>query len=89
MKRISKQAADIAARHLEAVKTGVFDDPQINTREELIEALKQGKTFSGVVDQIETRFASVGSIMISGIMGHQSESYKKAIRKGFKTLIDN
>ncbi len=86
--RISKQAKAIADRHLEALKTGNFDDPVVHTKQEVIDALRAGKTLSGVIDQIETEFISVGSIMISKIFKHESKSYRAGIYKGFKILID-
>ena len=86
--RISKQAKAIADRHLEAIRTGSFDDPQVSTREEVIAGLLAGKTFSKVVDEIENRLIPVGPIMISRILKHESKSYRAGIYKGFKILID-
>lgn len=86
MKRITPEVKAIADAHLKAMAEGKFDDPIVRTKEELIEALKQGKTFSKIVDEIEARYISIGSSIISRL-GLQSESYKKGIYKGFKQLF--
>lgn len=86
MKRITPEVKAIADAHLKAIADGKFDDPMVSSKEELIDALKQGKTFSELVSQIEARFISVGSSVFSRF-GYQSESYRKGIYKGFKHLF--
>lgn len=88
MKRISKQAKAIADAHIRAAKEDSFDDPSCRTRDEVIAALKDGKTLRMVLEAIEFRFASVGSIMLSRVMDYTSQSYKAAVYKGFRILID-
>lgn len=86
MKRITPEVKAIADAHLKAIADGNFDDPIVRTKEELIDALKQGKTFSKLVDQFEARYISIGSSIISRL-GVQSDNYKKGIYKGFKHLF--
>ena len=87
MKRITPEIKAIADAHLKAIADGKFDNPVIHSKEELMEALKQGKTFSEVVNQIEVRFMSIGSTMFSRMLGHQSQSYRNGIYKGFKQIF--
>lgn len=86
MKRITPEIKAIADAHIKAIAESKFDDPVVSSKEELIEALKQGKTFSELINQIETRFISVGSCVLSRF-GHQSDSYRNGIYKGFKQLF--
>jgi hypothetical protein len=89
MQKITKETKAIAEAHILAKKTGLFNDPVISTKDELIQALKQGQTFSKLMDQIELRFASVTCLIMARAMDHESETYKKAIYKGFKTILQN
>lgn len=91
MKKISKQAKAIADRHIAAKLSGQFDDPTVTTRAEVMEALLAGKTFAAVLETVETRFCSIGSLlMASGIIidAHLSKNYKANVYKGFRILID-
>lgn len=87
--RISKQTKAIADAHIKARLDGVFDDPEVKTREELIAMLKQGKTFSQLMDNIEMRYTSITSIILSRRFFHQSQNYKAGVYKGFRRLLDN
>ena len=89
MQRISKETKMIADAHLLAKETGLFNDPIISNRDELIQALKQGQTFSKLMDQIEISFVSVTSLMMAHVLDHNSGAYKKGIYKGFKKLLQN
>lgn len=88
MKRISKETKAIADAHIQARLTGNFDDPKVTTRDEIIAALKEGKTFSQLLDEIEMRFTSITSILLSRQLFHQSNNYRSGVYKGFKILID-
>lgn len=89
MKRITQQTKAIADRHIDAVKSGKFDDPSFDSVEELIALLKEGKTFSGVVKQIENRFMPIGTILIGNVLNCPSDNYRRYMYKGFKQLLDN
>ena len=86
MQRIKPQVKAIADAHIKARETGIYDNPPVQTREDVIRELYAGKTFEEVIHQVEIRYASIGSILISGL-GHSSQSYKTAIYKGFKKLL--
>lgn len=86
---MKKQTRDIAIAHIHARLSGTFDDPEVNTKEELISALKDGKTFSRLMDEIEIRFTSITAIMLSRKLFHTSQNYKKGVYKGFKLLLEH
>lgn len=87
-KRISKEAKAIADAHIQARRNNDFTNPEVTTKEELIDKLHEGETFEALLREIEVRFCSVGSVMMSSIMNHTSNNYKAAVYKGFKLLID-
>lgn len=89
MQKITKETKMIADAHLLAKQTGLFNDPVISSKDELIQALKQGQTFSKLMDEIEIRFVSITSLMMAHVLDHESGAYKKGIYKGFKTLLQN
>ena len=86
--RISKHAKAVADAHIQARLSGTFDNPPVTTRQEIIDALNEGKTFEAVLDQIETRFTSITAIILSRKLFHQSKNYKAGVYKGFKILLD-
>jgi hypothetical protein len=88
MNRISKHAKAVADAHIQARLAGTFDNPPVTTRQEVIDALNDGKTFEAVLDQIETRFTSITAIILSRQLFHQSKNYKAGVYKGFKILLD-
>jgi len=88
MKRISKQTKAIADAHIEARKSGNFDNPRCTTREEVIAALREGKTIEDVLDQVETKFTSIHAIILSRVLFHESHNYRSGVYKGFRILLD-
>ena len=86
MKRITKETKAIADAHIQARSTGTFDNPEVNSKEELLAALKDGKTFEQVLEEIEYRFCGVGQILISRHFT-PSQNYKAGVYKGFKTIL--
>ena len=89
MQKITKETKAIADAHILAKQTGLFNDPLISSKDELIQALKQGQTFSKLMDQIEINFVSVTGLFTAHVLHHESGAYKKGIYKGFKTLLQN
>ena len=87
MNRITKEIKTIANNHLQAKLEGKFDNPMVSTKQEVIEAIRSGKTFSALLDEIEIRFVSITSIMMQRHLDHVSESYKRGIYKGFNILL--
>lgn len=88
MNRISKQTKAIADAHIQARLNGTFDNPEVTTKDELIQALKDGKTFEELLDRIEMKYTSITSILLSRKMFHQSANYKNGVYKGFRILLD-
>lgn len=78
----------IALAHIDARLSGNFDDPPVNSREELLEQLNQGKTFSQLMEVIELRYTSITSILLANKLFHTSQNYKRGVYKGFKTLLE-
>lgn len=87
MKRITPQAKAIADAHIRAKQTGQFDNLPVTTKEEVMQALRDGKTFSEVLNQIEMRYCSITSLLMSSHFDYTSQSYKASIYKGFKSLL--
>ena len=88
MRQITPQVKAIAEAHINAKKIGKFDNPMVKTKEELLAQLKDGKTFSEVVREIEIRYVSITSNLMSSQLGHVSNAYVKGMYKGFKILLD-
>jgi hypothetical protein len=87
MKRITKETKAIADAHIAAKKAGKFDNPASTTKEEVIAALRAGKTFSEVMRQIEIRFCSVTSLIMASALDHETQAYRNQVYKGFKTIL--
>lgn len=87
MKRITPQVKAIADAHLMAKESGMFDNPEITNTQELKDALWAGKTFSGVLEEIEIRYCTTGSMLLGSCLDHTSNNYKSGVYKGFKTLL--
>lgn len=87
MKPSTLSYIEIANAHMSAKVSGKFDDPEIKSKDELYAALYDGKTFSKLMEEIETRFCSISSILGTTMLSHMSESYKAGIRKGFRTIL--
>jgi len=87
--RITPETKAIADAHLKAIAEGKFDDPTVSTKEEFIAQLRAGKTFSVAVKKIEIHFMSITTIAMNEIIKHQSNTYKKMIYKGFKSILQS
>ena len=86
--RATKRQNEIIQAHFEARRTMNFKCRTITSVEDLIEALKAGETCEALFAEIEIRYATIGSILISQTFDHWSESYKRSIRKGFITFLN-
>jgi hypothetical protein len=87
MKRITPQIKAIADAHIQAKSTGTWDNPSVTTKEEVLSLLRDGKTFSEVLRQIEIRYVSITSNLMSSQLGYVSDAYKKGVYKGFKVIL--
>tara|TARA_R110000868_G_scaffold103241_2_gene284369 strand:- start:8194 stop:8466 length:273 start_codon:yes stop_codon:yes gene_type:complete len=88
-KRITKETKAIADAHINARLNGGFDTLHLTSREEVIQALRDGKIIEEVLAQIEVRFGTITGGLLARIMGHTSNSYKQAVYNGFKQLLQN
>lgn len=90
MKKISSQTKAIADSYINAKIQNKFDSitPDIKTKQDLINKIKEGNIYREVLDQIEIKFCPITSILMSSQFNHTSHAYKAAIYKGFKVLLD-
>jgi len=87
MSRITKKIKAIADAHIEAKIKGEFDDTFVSTKSELIKALENGKTFRSLLDNIEARYCTITSMLLSSTALGVSQSYKKGVYAGFKEVL--
>lgn len=89
-KRITPRIKAIADAHIQAKLNKTFDVLDVKTVDQLkAELFYFGKTSEGVLKEIEIRFISITSLLISSQFGHVSKAYKEGVYKGFKTLFAN
>ena len=88
MKRISKQAKAIADAHIAARLTGNFNPCAFRSTDELKSALRNGYTFSAVMDEIEIRFCSITGAILARTFQYRSAAYKASVYKAFKQILD-
>lgn len=84
--RITKQVKAIADAHIAARINDNFDDIKFSGKDELLRLMREGKTFSGVMDEIEIRFCSITSTLMARKMRHTTNTYKTSVYNAFKKL---
>lgn len=89
MKRITPEVKAIADAHIEARRTGSFDNPECSTKEELLTLLQEGKTFQKLLEEIEIRYCTVTSILAGSMLSHTTGTYKTGIYRGFKEMFNS
>jgi hypothetical protein len=89
MERITKLQKQIADAHMRANQEGSFTNLKVNSKEEFHESLKRGETYELVYKEIVYRYASMTSLMMSSVLGHDSKAYKQAVYKGFKNVLNS
>jgi hypothetical protein len=87
MKRITPQIKAIAEAHIQAKLTGTWDNPNANTKGEVLRLLRDGKTFAEVPRQVEIRYVSITSNLMSSQLNYVSDAYRKGVYKGFKVIL--
>ncbi len=87
MKRISKELKAIADAHMEAKMSGNWNPAQVETMQELADAMKKGHTFETVFDNIEISYCSITSLIAAGVIGHNSKAYRDGVYKGFRVIM--
>lgn len=91
MKRISKKVQAIADAHIEANRTGVWNEVKISrtdSKKDLLDKMMAGHTYKFVHDRTQARFCSVGSSIMASVLGHKSKAYRTGIYEGFKAIFD-
>ena len=88
--RLSPLQSEIANRHIAAKKSGIFECRKVSNVDDLITAIVMGETSNVLLYEIEMRYVPITSILMSNpaTFGHLSDAYIKAIRHGFKVLLD-
>lgn len=89
MKRITPEIKAIADAHINAKRINEFDDVPVTSPEELLDRLRDGKTFSNLLHYIETKYVSVTSLILAGAFNHETDTYKRGVYRGFKQLFAN
>ena len=99
MKKITQLQKQIIEAHLKANFSSkldnAFDYPdgsnELKTREDVIAALKQGKTIRNLHQEIAFRHVSMTSNLMASpnVFGHVSGAYRRDYTKGFKILLNN
>jgi hypothetical protein len=87
MKRISKKVKAIADAHIEAKITGKFLEQHVTNKDELLQSIVDGYTYKQLLDLVEVNYVTITSMMMSSLIGHVSDSYKKQVYKGFKEIL--
>lgn len=77
----------IADAHIQAKIKGQFDDPHVESKEQIIRYLQAGKTFSEILRQVEVRYVSITSNILASSMDYQTDAYRRGVYKGFKALF--
>ncbi len=78
-----------AKKHIEARKNSSFDLETVSTKEELKQALLDGKTIAKLLDEVEMRYTSITAIILSHSLFHESKNYKAGVNKGFKQTFNH
>lgn len=89
MKRITKEIKAIADAHIQAKISGQWNPCSIRNADELREAVTSGHTFPQLLEEIEIRYVSITSLLMSSQLDYLSNAYKQGIYKGFKTLFNH
>jgi hypothetical protein len=88
-KRITPKVKAIADAHISARQNNKFDDINTDTIDQLKSALYvDGKTSEIVMKEIEIRFISITSCLMSSQLGYVSKAYRDGVYKGFKIFFE-
>ena len=77
--RINKQTKAIADAHIQARISGKFDSIKFETKEEIIQALKEGVLIEGVMNHVEIHFCTITSTLMARMLNYDCDSYKKQV----------
>ena len=88
MKRISKKVKAIADAHIEAKITGKFLEQHVTNKDELLQSIVDGYTYKQLLYLVEVNYVSTTSQLLSSLVGHVTDAYKKQVYKGFKEVLN-
>lgn len=90
MQKITKLQKQIADAHIDAKINGTFQCPpyQIKSKEDVIQALREGYTIEGLYNEIQFRNVSLTSLLYQAVNSYTTKAYKQAIRTGFKEVLN-
>ena len=87
MKRISKQVKAIADAHIEAKITGKFVGQPVTNKDELLHSIVNGYTYKQLLNLVEINYVTTTSLMMSSVIGHITDAYRKQVYYGFKEIL--
>jgi hypothetical protein len=87
MKRISKQVKAIADAHIEAKITGNFLEENISSKSDLLDSIVNGYTYKQLLYLVEVNYVTITSQLMSSVVGHVTDAYRKQVYKGFKEIL--
>jgi hypothetical protein len=87
MKRISKKVKAIADAHIEAKITGNFSEQHVTNKDELLQSIVDGYTYKQLLNLVEINYVTTTSLMMSSVVGHITDAYRKQVQNGFKEIL--
>lgn len=92
MANMTKFQNELYEKYVKAFQTGNWDYPDKvqNDKNFVIDELKAGKTFKGVWDVIQQKSCTITQQLMASpaILNNPTNGYTKAMRKGFKELMN-
>jgi hypothetical protein len=88
MKRISKKVKAIADAHIEAKITGNFSEQHVTNKDELLQSIVDGYTYKQLLNLVEINYVTTTSLMMSSVVGHVTDAYRKQVQNGFKEILN-
>jgi hypothetical protein len=87
MKRINKKVKAIADAHIEAKITGKFLEQHVTNKDELLQSIVDGYTYKQLLNLVEINYVTTISLMMSSVIGHVTDAYRKQVYYGFKEIL--
>ena len=88
MTRISKKVKAIADAHIEAKITGNFSEQHVTNKDELLQSIVDGYTYKQLLNLVEINYVTTTSLMMSSVVGHITDAYRKQVQNGFKEILN-
>jgi hypothetical protein len=88
MTRISKKVKAIADAHIEAKITGNFSEQHVTNKDELLQSIVDGYTYKQLLNLVEINYVTTTSLMMSSVIGHVTDAYRKQVQNGFKEILN-